>query len=73
MNRLALRSNSIHLPMPEGTDMTLHQTDAGPPMTEDQSIKLRQGIITGHMRYVLGISLTLSILALVVVYLVVRH
>jgi hypothetical protein len=53
--------------------MDQHQTDAAPFMTEDQTNKLRQGVMLGRMRYVLGISLTLAIVALAAVYLVARH
>lgn len=53
--------------------MDHYQTDVALLMTEDQTNKLRQGVTLGRMRYVLGISLTLAILALVAVYLIVRH
>jgi len=41
--------------------------------SEDSHIELtpveaRQAIMTGHMRYVLGISLTLSIIVLAIIY-----
>jgi hypothetical protein len=49
------------------------QTDVGPQVTENQAIKLRQGVMLGRMRYVLGISLTLTIIMFVIVYLVIRH
>jgi hypothetical protein len=58
--------------MPEGTGMDHSQTDVGPHMTEDQTVKLRQGVTLGRMRYVLGISLTLSVFALVVVFFIVH-
>jgi hypothetical protein len=42
------------------------------PSTDDHVEKTeteaRQGMMTGHMRYVLGISLTLAVIAMVVTY-----
>jgi hypothetical protein len=49
------------------------QTETGPRMTEDQANKLRQGVMLGRMRYVLGISLTLAVLTFVAVYMVISH
>jgi hypothetical protein len=47
-----------------------HAADS-PHLTEDQTTNLRQGITLGRMRYVLGISLTLTIIMLAIVYAIV--
>jgi hypothetical protein len=43
------------------------------PSTDDDHVErtateARQSIMTGHMRYVLGISLTLAVVAMVITY-----
>jgi hypothetical protein len=43
----------------------------GPHLTEGQTNDLRQGVTLGRMRYVLGISLALTIIMFVVVYVIV--
>jgi hypothetical protein len=53
--------------------MDQQKPDSGVRMTEHQADQLRQGAMLGRMRYVLGISLTLAVLAFVVVFVVVSH
>jgi hypothetical protein len=43
------------------------KTDAGKE-TGYNPTRVRQGLITGHVRYILGISLSLSIVALILAY-----
>ncbi len=45
----------------------IQRHDAAPTLTPEQS---RQGIMTGRIRWVLAISITLAVVALVVLYVV---